>query len=124
MPAHGGSLRHSRGLCGIFSYNKRPFFQLLTEVGVAALFLKAVTSDTEQARAFVSKNGAIDLEDLRESLDGTKCIAPLVSFNKAVKLGRGIRVRSVVLENCVLHLHMVEEPDMFGQWKVYGVEKE
>ena len=114
-------------VCGVFAFTKPSFFHLLTETGVASMFLKAVTSDTEAARTFVSKNCIIDLDALRNVLESSLCCSGLVTLKKAA-LGQGKngKKRSILLGNksCILHLRMVEEPDRFGQWKIYDVEKE
>jgi len=95
-------------------YGQGPFFHLLTPEGAAAQFLKAVVADADQAQTFVSKTCAIDFDALRNLLTQAPPIAPLVSLkNTAFLLG-----------NSILRLHMVEEPDRHGQWKVGGVEKE
>ena len=97
-------------------------FHILTEDGVAAMFLRTARADVEQARVFVSKNSNLDLEAVRDILQ--QCPEAMVSLKKADFLGRKNVTRSVMLQNCILHLHMVEEPDQFGSWKICGVDKE
>ena len=97
-------------------------FHILTEDGVAAMFLRTARADVEQARVFVSKNSNLDLEAVRDILQ--QCPEAMISLKKADFLGRKKVTRSVMLQNCILHLHMVEEPDQFGSWKIYGVDKE
>ena len=110
---------------GMFSFTRPHCFHLLTEEGVAAMFLRAVAADIEQARAFTSKNSAVDLDALQDVL--SQSATPMINLKKAnCGLGNGIKTRSVLLggQNCILHLHMVEEPDQFGPWKIYGVDRE
>ena len=110
---------------GMFSFTRPHCFHLLTEDGVAAMFLRAVAADIEQARAFVSKNSAVDLDALQNVLSHSA--TPMINLKKANSgLSSGIKTRSVLLgdQNCILHLHMVEEPDQFGLWKIYGVDRE
>ena len=119
LPAKKGSVY------GIFSFTRPHIFHLLTEEGVAAMFLRTVAADTEQARAFVSKNSEVDLDALRSIL--TCCTTPIISLKKAsCGLKSGIKTKSILLDgqNCILHLYMIEEPDQFGQWKVCEVVKE
>ena len=106
---------------GSFSFTRPHLFHVLTEEGVAAAFLRTVAADDiEQAKAFVSKNSAVDLDALRDILESSP--NSIVGIKKA---GRGLRnTRSILLQDCILHLHMVEEPDQFGPWKIYGVDKE
>jgi len=74
----------------------------------------------------------IDLDKLREILCGYdvyKCLA-----NVPVKVdGTNTRRNSILLMNSndsgydrndVIHLYMVKEPDMYGNWKIYGIERE
>jgi len=106
-------------------WGKRPFFHMLTETGVASLFLEAVAADTELARMFVSKNCAIDLEALQSALDAD--FTPLVSMRAAQSFfPESRKTRAITLGNrhCIWHVYMVEEPDRFGPWKICGVEKE
>ena len=107
----------------IFSFTKPYLFHMLTEEGLAAMFLRTVASDVEQARAFVSKNSPLDLDALQSIVVES---APLmVGLQKASsKLENKIKTRSILLDSCILHLHMVKEPDQHGQWKIYGVDKE
>ena len=89
------------------------------------MFLRAVAADVEQARAFVSKNSAVDLDALQNILE--HCTAPMINLKKAsYGPGNGKKTRSILLndQNCILHLHMVEEPDQYGPWKIYGVDRE
>ena len=97
-------------------------FHILTEDGVAAMFLRTARADVEQARVFVSKNSNLDLEAVRDILQ--QCPEAMVSLKKADFLGSKKVTRSIMLQSCILHLHMVEEPDQFGPWKIYGVDKE
>ena len=114
-----------KGGCGVFSFTRPHFFHMLTEEGVAAAFLRTVASDVESARAFVSKNSAVDLDAIQHIiLECGPSDAP-ISLKKATSdIKRRVSTKSIMLQNCILHLHMVEEPDQFGPWKIYGVEKE
>ena len=110
---------------GMFMFTRPAIFHVLTDEGVAAQFLRAVADDIEQARAFTSKGSAVDLEAIQHLMEHP---APVVALEKAdggaFRRGPGLRTRSVLLQSCILHLHMVEEPDEYGPWKIYGVDKE
>jgi len=99
-------------------------FHILTEEGVAAMFLRTARSDIDAARAYVSKYGNLDLDAIQEILGdlGQGEHINLEKFDR--KSSRGKKTRSVMLKDCILHLHMIEEPDQFGPWKIYGVDKE
>ena len=106
-----------------FSFTRPHFFHMLTDAGVAAMFLRAVAADIDQARAFVSKNSAVDLYALQNILECSP--TTMISLKKATSgIRPGISTKSILLTNCILHLHMVEEPDQYGPWKIYGVDKE
>ena len=110
--------------------SEKPFFNILNDSGVASRFLEAVAADREDAWAFVSKNfvNAIDLDALRDVLGGSEQGRIYrASFNRDPK---NCSTSSVLVmnpergEKSILHLHMIREPDSFGQWKIYGVEQE
>jgi len=108
---------------------EKPFFSILSENGTVKLFLDAVAHDTEEAACFISKNciKAIDLFELKSSFDGGgfKYLYPVEENN----IGN-CRTDTVLLINkkskqkTVLRLYMVREPDQFGQWKIFNVERE
>ena len=102
-----------------FTRPQGPFFYLLTETGIASMFLKAVAADTEQAKVFLSKNCAIDLEALREAIEDTHS-----SLIPQKNVSDGKKIILLGNQNYILRFYMVKEPDRYGQWKVYGVEKE
>jgi hypothetical protein len=113
----GESLRRTGG----------PFFHITTEHSAVKLFLDAVSRSAEEARCFISKKciKTIDLSELKRCFDGgykylTKgdggggnCRTDIVlAFNKTQN------------EKSILRLYMVREPDQFGQWKIFNVERE
>lgn len=116
----------------LFYEAHKPFFHILTDNGIASLFLEAVAANPEDALAFVSKYcpKSIDLDALRSILgDRNLLCQPLIkaSFNRDPKNCSTSSVLVVDPEHnkkSLLHLHMIKEPDRFGQWKIYGVEQE
>jgi len=113
----------------VIKQNGKPFFDILTENSTVKLFLDAVARDTEEAACFISKNcvKSIDLIELRSSFDGGgfKYLYPAEENNQG-----NCRTNTVLLINndskqkTILHLYMVREPDQFGQWKIFNVERE
>ena len=109
--------------------NGKPFFNILTENSTVKLFLDAVAHNTEEAACFISKNciKSIDLFELKSSFDGGgfKYLYPVEQNNNGT-----CRTNTVLLINnnskqkTILHLYMVREPDQFGQWKIFNVERE
>jgi len=109
----------------------KPFFNILTENSTVKLFLDAVAHDTEEAACFISKNciKSIDLFELKSSFDGGgfKYLYPVEDTSNNTG---NCRTNTVLLINkkskqkTVLRLYMVREPDQFGQWKIFNVERE
>jgi len=109
--------------------NGKPFFNILTENSTVKLFLDAVAHNTEEAACFISKNciKTIDLSELKDSFEngGFKYLYPIEENNMG-----NCRTNTVLLINnnskqkTVLRLYMVREPDQFGQWKIFNVERE
>jgi hypothetical protein len=110
-----------------------PHFDMLSDNSIAALFLKTVAANPEDAWAYVSRHyaGTLDLDALHDVLGNSVnhlCSCPVhVTYEAKPK---NYRTRSVLVMDAeykvkrLLHLHMVKEPDNYGQWKVYGVEQE
>jgi len=113
----------------VIKQNGKPFFNILTENSTVKLFLDAVAHDTEEAACFISKNciKSIDLFELKSSFDGGgfKYLYPVEENSEG-----NCRTNTVLLINnsgkqkTILHLYMVREPDQFGQWKIFNVERE
>jgi hypothetical protein len=110
-----------------------PHFNLLSDNGIAALFLETVADNPEEAWAFVSRYyaGSLDLYALHEVLGPTGSVVCPCLINMPYEAeSKNCRTRSVLVmdaerkEKRLLHLHMVREPDKYGSWKIYGVEQE
>ena len=108
----------------------KPFFNVLTENSTVKLFLDAVAHNTEEASYFISKNciKSIDLFELKSTFDdgGFKY---LHSTEDEANGTSNCRTNTVLLFNkrnqkTILHLHMIREPDQFGQWKIFNLERE
>ena len=109
----------------------KPFFNILTENGTVKQFLDAVAHDTEEAACFISKNciKSIDLIELKSSFDGGGFKYLYPAEDEAKNTGN-CRTNTVLLfnnksnQNTIVRLYMVREPDQFGQWKIFNVERE
>jgi hypothetical protein len=110
-----------------------PNFNLLSDNGIAALFLETVADNPEEAWAYVSRYyaGSLDLEALHEVLGPDKnAVCPFLINMTYETEPKNRRTRSVLVMDSerkvkrLLHLHMVKEPDKYGPWKIYGVEQE
>lgn len=118
-----------------------PFFYIMTEEGMVKQFIEAVTNsqDADDVKPFISKafNGRLDFTEIRDAFQSGlryKCLLK-AEFRYTPP---NCKTNSIVLfqetndqdqeqehtRNTIIHLHMVREPDRFGQWKIYGIEKE
>jgi len=120
----------------------RPYFSILNGNGVASHFLEAVAAGTGEALSFVSKNyiKSIDLDALRDMLGFDTAETAHQTLNRSLATVRAKASFNRDPKNCltssvvmlhpehgvmgILHLHMIKEPDGFGQWKIYGYEQE
>ena len=115
----------------VFRIKGKPYFNILTENSTVKLFLDAVAHNTEEAAYFISKNcvKSIDLNELKSTFDdgGFKY---LFSLEDSSNSHGNCRTNTVLLfnnkskQNTILHLYMIREPDQFGQWKIFNVERE
>ena len=111
-----------------------PFFSVLDDDKTIKLFLDALANNRyEDAKAYISKRCSyeFDFQELSNFFDRTdnyKCLLNM-PFSKAPK---NCKIKSLLVmktinnskENSIIHLQMIEEPDKFGKWKIYGIEKE
>ena len=103
---------------------KQPYFSISDTRGTVLAFLQALQSNrTEEARGYLSRtveNGA-DMEQIRKffSSEGSYCL-----FLEE----KGERTRTVSLACAdrreMIFLRLVTEPDDYGRWKIYEIEKE
>ncbi|MDR1913849.1 MAG: hypothetical protein LBQ68_05125 [Clostridiales bacterium] len=110
---------------GDIQHTKRPFFNIMTENTTVKLFLDALAYDPENASCFISKNciKRIDLSELKETFgNGGFKYLPQSTVVKNGKTNIILLMNSK--DKTILHLYMVREPDRFGQWKIFNVEKE
>lgn len=103
---------------------KQPYFSLSDTRGTVMAFLRALQKNqTEEARGYLSRavgNGA-DMEQIQKffSSEGSYCL-----FLEE----KGERTRTVSLACAdrreMIFLRLVTEPDDYGRWKIYEIEKE
>lgn len=107
----------------VLSARKPPFFSLVSPKGTLLAFLRALRQEgTEEARGYLSS--AISGADLEE-LKGV--FAHAEKYRVFLK-NTGARMHTLSLaaagEKEVISVGMVAEPDDFGKWKIYCIEKE
>jgi len=113
----------------VIKQNGRPFFNILADNGTVKLFLDAVAHNMEEAVCFISKNcvKSIDLFELKSSFDGGgfKYLYPIEENSRGnCKTNTVLLINNKSKQKTVLRLYMVREPDQFGQWKIFNVERE
>ena len=108
----------------------KPFIKVVNDTGTVNLFFDAIVKkDLDDAKAYVSKKfiDVIDLAELKEVI-GTKKICKYVAMAEYNEGKTHFRTNSVILvENGIsslVHVHLIQEPDHFGKWKIFGIEKE
>ena len=104
----------------VLSARKSPFFSLVSPKGTLLAFLHALKQEgTEEARGYLSSaiSGA-DLEELKGVFAHAEKYRFFVKETGApYSWSQGRRKRS-------FPVGMVAEPDDFGKWKIYCIEKE
>ena len=117
--------------CGYFLQRRGPFFAFLNEDSTVKLFIDAVSGESpEEALAFISKSYVkhIDLLEIKNVLNHGLEYKYLVKA-EIDKKNLNLKTNSVLIinkdtRNSVMHMHLVREPDVFGNWKIYGIERE
>ena len=107
----------------VLSKRKSPFFSLVSPKGTLLAFLHALKQEgTEEARGYLSS--AISGADLEE-IKGVFAHAEKYRFF-VKETGERMRTLSLAAagEKEVISVGMVAEPDDFGKWKIYCIEKE
>ena len=107
----------------MLSARKSPFFSLVSPKGTLLAFLHALKQEgTEEARGYLSS--AISGADLEE-IKGVFAHAEKYRFF-VKETGECMRTLSLAAagEKEVISVGMVAEPDDFGKWKIYCIEKE
>lgn len=114
-----------------FKQSEKPFFCLLSDSSDARNFLDAVINNSyDDAQIYISRSLRIcgGLEEVIKIFDKAKHYKYLYSVSKANKNGE--YVNSVLITDnekkrfSIIHLYMINEPDVFSKWKVYKIEKE
>lgn len=109
---------------GTFNSQKKPFFSLADSKGTVKAFLDALQKDrTEEAKGYLSRSvaGGADMEEIRRffSAGNSYCF-----FTEE----KSEKVRTVFLASSqqkeMIFLRLVTEPDEYGRWKIYEIEKE
>ena len=110
----------------IHNLNK-PFLSIPNPSGTVKFFLEALHKKAdEEAIGYISHTlwNIVNLEELRDIFRDVRQYQCFVGWEK-----KGIRIVSLAVKNDggktdIISLKMVEEPNVFGKWKIYYIEKE
>ena len=114
-------------------YAVNNFFKLCTKDSVytSTCFCKALTTNTEDAIAYISKNyiNHIDITSIKNELLNKKLSSPLITLDFK-QIPKNCRVNTIIAyDECnnlskLIHIYMLHEPDKIANWKIYSVEEE
>lgn len=112
---------------------KRPFFNIFKDEGVVQNFLEAVKKQQiDDAKIYLSKRfkagNLMNLDELKNLLDDYGKYKYLRNNVSATDY-ENFRINSILImnneyKNSILHLYLIKEPDKYGNWKIYGIERE
>ncbi len=111
-----------------FDWCNKPFFAVANENCVINGFLAAIKNcSIDEAKTYVSKNfvSSIDFEGLKNIFDSESEYKYLINLpfeDQKNKLTNSILVGGN--KTNIVHVHMIHEPDRYGRWKIYNIEKE
>lgn len=86
-----------------------------------ARFISAVTENPDKGWAFVSRvySAGLNLEELHDIF---KSDIRHITGAKYVTHSKKATIHSIYIQDKILHLHMVNQPDRNSKWKIFGVE--
>lgn len=108
----------------------KPFFSIPNANGTVKSFLEALNNNyIDEAMGYISKNviSPINFSDIYSIFEGVKSYKCLISVTKNTSLLKQVSIavkKSSKNRIEIINLKMVNEPDSFGKWKIYQIEKE
>jgi len=125
-------IKLKKGYAGLRA-DRKPFFEIVKfdERNTVKSFINAVASDTmDEAAFYLSKKlhtaDSVDFQRLKTIMNGFagfKC----VETRTVGRFGSALKTTAVIMKsgkNTLLQFYMAREPDKYGQWKIYGIERE
>lgn len=107
---------------------EKPFFSISDKDNTLQMFIDAILRDaTEEATCYMSRSMPTDinLSEVRRALGSSyKCLIKARKENDEFHKTDSLLIINEGKLNNILHVHMVKEPDGFGKWKIYGIERE
>ena len=107
-----------------------PFFSIPNANGIVKSFLEALNNNYfDEAMGYISKNVVepVNFEEIYSIFEGVKSYKYLISVKKSSPYLRQVSIavkKQPKSKIEIINLKMVNEPDSFGKWKIYHVEKE
>lgn len=107
----------------------KPYFAITNERSTVKFFLDAVLDgrDEKEAAVYVSKDSKMKMEDVRKIFSGVR------RFEYACKLKEDKLPDFSTVTICtamdgngkkpLIHVKMIFEPNRYGRWKIYKIEK-
>ncbi len=108
-------------------YVKKPFFSMPNPQGTLRFFIHALMRrQDEEAKGYICKAllGFVDMDELRDLFQEESKYQYFSPKQKESLSTVGIAVKSNQGTIQMLVVHMVEEPDIFGKWKICQIEKQ
>ncbi len=112
--------------------NDNIFLTLYEEENTVKMFIDALAhNEYDNAESYISKNFAkdFDLYELTDFFNNMEKYKSLIKVEFSPK-PKNCKTNSILVMNkdrdsqSIIHLHLIKEPDMFSNWKIYGIEKE
>ncbi|MBO8435264.1 MAG: hypothetical protein IAC55_08105 [Tyzzerella sp.] len=125
---HKGKTEIGNRIC--VNRNGSPFFSIPNENGTVKLFLEALENKYfDEAMGYISKNVSqfLSFEEIYSVFEGIKSYKCLISVSKESPFLKQVSIavkRHSKQKIEIINLKMINEPDNFGKWKIYQIEKE
>ena len=109
------------------SNSNRPYISLVNDNSIPKAFIDAVIKkDFDDAMSYISRfNIFVDRETIINDFNKVKSYNYIPVYKNFCK---NKKVNSVMVsendKKVILHFYLINEPDFFGNWKIYRIEKE
>jgi hypothetical protein len=111
--------------------HRTPFFSLSDTDDTVKCFIDALSkSRLDDAKAYISKNFVKDfnLDEISRYINRENNYKTLIKA-EFLETPRNCVTNSILVLNndscnSIIHVHLIKEPDGFGNWKICGIEKE
>lgn len=107
-------------------YVKKPFFSMPNPRGTLQFFIDALKRNAdEEAKGYICKAliQFVDMEEMRSLFEGENQYQYFLSKQNQEIRTVTIAIQSKIEKKQMLAVQMIEEPDLFGKWKICRIEK-